>query len=112
MVDDASNDRTREIGEGFEGFEGVKVLQAPPLDLAETRVFTGKTNACWFGAQTARGAVFAVYGCGYVASTGGFGAGVRGDPGAKCGAFVVFAAAGGVGFLAEGVDAAGVFGAR
>jgi len=32
------------------------VLEAPALDLnAETRVFTGKTNACWFGAEASRG---------------------------------------------------------
>jgi hypothetical protein len=31
-------------------------LEAPPLDLsAETRVFTGKTNACWFGAEASSG---------------------------------------------------------
>ncbi len=33
------------------------MLEAPALDLsAETRVFTGKTNACWFGAEASRGA--------------------------------------------------------
>ncbi|HSY34892.1 MAG TPA: glycosyltransferase family 2 protein [Acidobacteriaceae bacterium] len=56
VVDDGSTDRTREIAEGFQGYEGVRVLEAPALDLsAETRVFTGKTNACWFGAEAARG---------------------------------------------------------
>ena len=56
IVDDASTDRTREIAEGFQGFDGVSVLEAPALDLnAETRVFTGKTNACWFGAEASRG---------------------------------------------------------
>ena len=56
VVDDGSTDRTREIAEGFQGFDGVLVLEAPPLDLsAETRVFTGKTNACWFGAEASRG---------------------------------------------------------
>ncbi len=54
VVDDASTDRTREVAAGF---EGVRVLEAPALDLsAETRVFTGKTNACWFGAEASRGA--------------------------------------------------------
>jgi glycosyltransferase involved in cell wall biosynthesis len=56
VVDDGSTDRTREIAEGLQGFDGVLVLEAPPLDLsAETRVFTGKTNACWFGAEASRG---------------------------------------------------------
>ena len=56
VVDDGSTDRTREIAEGFHGYEGVRVLEAPALDLsAQTRVFTGKTNACWFGAEAARG---------------------------------------------------------
>jgi glycosyltransferase involved in cell wall biosynthesis len=54
VVDDASVDGTRAIAEGF---EGVRVLEAPALDLnAETRMFTGKTNACWFGAEGSRGA--------------------------------------------------------
>jgi cellulose synthase/poly-beta-1,6-N-acetylglucosamine synthase-like glycosyltransferase len=54
VVDDASVDRTQAIAMGF---DGVRVLQAPALDLsAETRVFTGKTNACWFGAEASRGA--------------------------------------------------------
>jgi len=53
VVDDASVDGTWSIAEGF---EGVKVLEAPALDLsAENRVFTGKTNACWFGAEASRG---------------------------------------------------------
>jgi glycosyltransferase involved in cell wall biosynthesis len=53
VVDDASVDGTRAIASGY---EGVKVLEAPVLDLrAETRVFTGKTNACWFGAEASRG---------------------------------------------------------
>ena len=54
VVDDGSVDRTRAVAEGF---DGVRVLEAPALDLsAETRVFTGKTNACWIGAGAARGA--------------------------------------------------------
>ena len=53
VVDDASTDGTREIASRC---DGVRVLEAPPLDLrAETRVFTGKTNACWFGAEAAGG---------------------------------------------------------
>ncbi len=49
VVDDASIDRTRELAEGF---AGVRVLEAPDL---ETREFTGKNSACWFGAEQARG---------------------------------------------------------
>jgi glycosyltransferase involved in cell wall biosynthesis len=53
VVDDASADGTRAIAEGF---AGVRVLEAPALDLSvETRVFTGKTNACWFGAEASAG---------------------------------------------------------
>jgi glycosyltransferase involved in cell wall biosynthesis len=57
VVDDASTDRTREIArEAAAQYEGVSVLGAPPVDLsAETRVFTGKTNACWFGAEASFG---------------------------------------------------------
>jgi glycosyltransferase involved in cell wall biosynthesis len=55
IVDDHSTDRTRAIAEEAAAeHEGVRVLEAPPL--AETHgAFTGKTNACWFGAQRARG---------------------------------------------------------
>jgi glycosyltransferase involved in cell wall biosynthesis len=49
VVDDASTDRTRELAEGF---AGARVLGAPAL---ETREFTGKNSACWFGAEQARG---------------------------------------------------------
>ena len=55
VVDDHSTDRTRAIAqEAAAQHEGVRVLEAPSL--AETKgAFTGKTNACWFGAQHARG---------------------------------------------------------
>jgi glycosyltransferase involved in cell wall biosynthesis len=55
IVDDHSTDRTRAIAEEAAAqHKGVRVLEAPPL--AETKgAFTGKTNACWFGAQHARG---------------------------------------------------------
>jgi glycosyltransferase involved in cell wall biosynthesis len=57
VIDDASTDRTRAIAfEAATQHVGVRVLEAPPFDLsAENRVFTGKTNACWFGAQEAKG---------------------------------------------------------
>ena len=57
VVDDASTDGTRAIVlEAASQHEGVRVLEAPPLDLsAETRLFTGKTNACWFGAEASEG---------------------------------------------------------
>lgn len=57
VVDDHSTDRTRELAlAAGVGREGMQVLSAPELDLRATqRAFTGKTNACWFGAQQARG---------------------------------------------------------
>ena len=57
VVDDGSTDRTRAIAlEAAALYEGVKVLEAPALDLsAGNRIFTGKTNACWFGAQQSEG---------------------------------------------------------
>ena len=48
VVNDASTDRTREIAAGF---AGVTVIDAPKLE----RGWTGKANACWAGAQRARG---------------------------------------------------------
>ncbi len=55
IVDDHSTDQTRALADSAaKGREGVRVLEAPSL--AETQGgFTGKTNACWFGAQHARG---------------------------------------------------------
>jgi glycosyltransferase involved in cell wall biosynthesis len=57
VVDDASTDHTRAIAvEAASQRAGVHILEAPPLDLrAAHRVFTGKTNACWFGAQRSEG---------------------------------------------------------
>ncbi|MGA9982856.1 MAG: glycosyltransferase family 2 protein [Acidobacteriaceae bacterium] len=48
VVNDASTDRTREIAAGF---AGVTVMDAPRLE----KGWTGKANACWAGAQRARG---------------------------------------------------------
>ena len=58
VIDDASTDHTRALAEeAAVGHEGVRVMEAPPLDLrSATRAFTGKTNACWFGAQQSQGA--------------------------------------------------------
>jgi glycosyltransferase involved in cell wall biosynthesis len=60
IVNDDSTDGTRGIADeaaaGYPG--GVVVLDAPPLDLSERGGFTGKTNACWAGAQIARGKRF------------------------------------------------------
>jgi glycosyltransferase involved in cell wall biosynthesis len=52
VVDDASSDRTREIAASV---PGVTVIEAPKLDTGANTAFTGKTNACWAGAQAARG---------------------------------------------------------
>lgn len=55
VVDDASTDRTRQIAdEAAAQQSGIRVLEAPSL-AASQGSFTGKTNACWFGAQHARG---------------------------------------------------------
>jgi cellulose synthase/poly-beta-1,6-N-acetylglucosamine synthase-like glycosyltransferase len=52
VVDDDSTDGTREIAREFER-KGVVAIEAPSLDLSERGGFTGKTNACWAGAQCA-----------------------------------------------------------
>ena len=53
IVDDGSTDRTRQIAEEAAAQHGgVRVLEAPMLD---PREFTGKSNACWFAAEQARG---------------------------------------------------------
>ncbi|HVG26983.1 MAG TPA: glycosyltransferase family 2 protein [Acidobacteriaceae bacterium] len=55
VIDDASTDRTRALAEEAAAqYPGVRVLAAPPIAAAEG-AFTGKTNACWAGAQHARG---------------------------------------------------------
>jgi glycosyltransferase involved in cell wall biosynthesis len=52
VVDDASTDATRTLA----AQPGATVLDAPPLELrGDKRGFTGKTNACWHGAQNASG---------------------------------------------------------
>jgi glycosyltransferase involved in cell wall biosynthesis len=56
IVDDDSTDKTREIAaKAAADQEGVIVLDAPALDLSNRGGFTGKSNACWAGAQAARG---------------------------------------------------------
>jgi glycosyltransferase involved in cell wall biosynthesis len=52
VVNDDSSDRTREIAASY---PDVIVIDAPPLDLSSRGGFTGKNNACWVGAQIARG---------------------------------------------------------
>ena len=57
VVDDDSSDATPDIARAAAaGREGIVVLAAPPLDLSDRGGFTGKTNACWAGAQVSRGA--------------------------------------------------------
>lgn len=62
VVDDSSTDRTRAIAEGAaakhpgtEAGLAVTVMEAPALDMGARGGFTGKNNACWAGAQRARG---------------------------------------------------------
>lgn len=56
VVNDESLDRTREIAaEAAARNPGIVLLDAPPLDLSSRGGFTGKNNACWAGAQVARG---------------------------------------------------------
>jgi glycosyltransferase involved in cell wall biosynthesis len=57
VIDDDSTDRTHALAEELTaGHNGVQILSSPPLELhAGQRAFTGKTNACWAGAQAAKG---------------------------------------------------------
>jgi glycosyltransferase involved in cell wall biosynthesis len=56
IVNDDSTDKTREIAaEAAAKHNGVILLDAPPLDTTDRGGFTGKSNACWAGAQAARG---------------------------------------------------------
>lgn len=57
VIDDDSTDSTRSIATAAAAqHPGMTVLEAPPLELRATqRAFTGKTNACWAGAQQATG---------------------------------------------------------
>ena len=54
VVDDASTDGTRAIAARY---PGVTLLEAPTLDISANAGFTGKTNACWAGAQVAGGSL-------------------------------------------------------
>ena len=57
IVDDDSSDATPAIADhAASGRDGVLVIPAPELDVSPRGGFTGKTNACWGGAQKARGA--------------------------------------------------------
>jgi len=60
VIDDASTDRTHLLAnEAAAAHPGFRVFEAPPLELRATqRAFTGKTNACWAGAQQAIGRWF------------------------------------------------------
>ena len=57
VIDDASTDSTRSIAAKLATqHPGLRVLDAPPLELRGTqRAFTGKTQACWLGAQKSEG---------------------------------------------------------
>ncbi|SEF67797.1 Glycosyltransferase, catalytic subunit of cellulose synthase and poly-beta-1,6-N-acetylglucosamine synthase [Bryocella elongata] len=53
IVDDGSTDATGRIArEAAASAAGIRVMHAPPLD---TKLFTGKSNACWAAAREARG---------------------------------------------------------
>jgi glycosyltransferase involved in cell wall biosynthesis len=54
VVDDASTDETPAIAARY---PGVTLLGAPTLDTSANAGFTGKTNACWAGAQAAGGSL-------------------------------------------------------
>jgi len=59
LVNDDSTDRTREIAaETAAKHSGIILLDAPPLDLSSRGGLTGKSNACWAGAQIASGRNF------------------------------------------------------
>jgi glycosyltransferase involved in cell wall biosynthesis len=55
IINDASTDQTRKIAAEAAAHNGVILLDAPPLDLSDRGDFTGKSNACWTGAQAALG---------------------------------------------------------
>jgi glycosyltransferase involved in cell wall biosynthesis len=56
VVDDGSTDLTRAIAmEAAELHAGVRVMEAPVLELGAKRMFTGKTQACWVGARESVG---------------------------------------------------------
>ena len=56
IINDDSSDATGEIAAAAAASHpGVRVMKAPPLDLSSIGGFTGKTNACWAGAQASRG---------------------------------------------------------
>ncbi len=55
LVDDRSTDGTGEILAVAARAPGVKVILPPELDTSAQSWFTGKTNACWAGAEIARG---------------------------------------------------------
>jgi glycosyltransferase involved in cell wall biosynthesis len=56
IVNDDSTDDTRAIAaQAAASHKGVILLDAPSLDLSSNGGFTGKSNACWTGAQAARG---------------------------------------------------------
>jgi glycosyltransferase involved in cell wall biosynthesis len=55
LVDDRSTDGTAELVAAATQTPGVRAIQPPALDEGPLSGFTGKTNACWAAAQTARG---------------------------------------------------------
>ena len=55
LIDDRSTDATAKLIADAATIPGVRVIEAPELDTSAQSGFTGKTNACWAGAQAAEG---------------------------------------------------------
>jgi glycosyltransferase involved in cell wall biosynthesis len=56
LINDDSTDATRQIAaEAAASHPGVTLIDAPPLDLKSSAALNGKNNACWAGAQRAKG---------------------------------------------------------
>jgi len=55
LIDDRSSDATPAIIAEAAKLPGVRAIEAPTLDESPDSWFTGKTNACWAGAQAANG---------------------------------------------------------
>jgi glycosyltransferase involved in cell wall biosynthesis len=57
VINDRSSDSTGDIASEAAQLDGVSLIEAPTFDSGPHAGFTGKTNACWAGAQAAQGAL-------------------------------------------------------